>query len=79
MPPKARAGNSIRGHSRTTIMASSKTLSTTTLNLRFMQNALRSQAEKVELPKAPVKDDGEWEVSQAVRDAWGLNKSSASR
>ncbi|KAF6749665.1 hypothetical protein DFP72DRAFT_912289 [Ephemerocybe angulata] len=60
-------------------MASSKTLSTTTLNLKFMQNALRSQqAEIAQLPKAAVKDDGEWEVSQAVRDAWGLKGTSAS-
>ncbi|KAF8154223.1 hypothetical protein B0H34DRAFT_662075 [Crassisporium funariophilum] len=52
---------------------SSKSLSTSTLSLRFMQNAHRAkQMKEVELDRAEVKDDGEWEVSQAVKDAWGL-------
>ena len=40
-----------------------------------MQNAHRAkQLKEVELDRAEVKDDGMWEVSQAVRDAWGLKK-----
>ena len=40
-----------------------------------MQNAHRAkQLKEVELDRAEVKDDGMWEVSQAVRDAWGLQK-----
>ncbi|KAF8816908.1 hypothetical protein BYT27DRAFT_7075843 [Phlegmacium glaucopus] len=54
---------------------SSKSLSTGTLSLRFMQNAHRAkQLKEVELDRAEVKDDGMWEVSQAVRDAWGLTR-----
>lgn len=61
-------------------MASGKTLSTGTMNLKFMQNALRAQQiQAAELPKAEVKDDGQWEVPQAVRDAWGLTGDSKSR
>jgi hypothetical protein len=61
-------------------MASGKTLSTGTMNLKFMQNALRAQQIKAaDLPKAEVKDDGQWEVPQAVRDAWGLTGDSKSR
>ncbi|TEB33875.1 hypothetical protein FA13DRAFT_116463 [Coprinellus micaceus] len=61
-------------------MASTKTLSAGTLNLKFMQNAIRSQQiQAVELPKAAVKDDGEWEVSREVREAWGLKSDSKSR
>ena len=53
----------------------SKSLSTGTLSLRFMQNAHRAkQLKEVELDRAEVKDDGMWEVSQAVRDAWGLQR-----
>ena len=52
-----------------------KSLSTSTLSLRFMQNAQRAkQMKEVELDRAEVKDDGEWEVSQVVRDSWGLSK-----
>ena len=44
-----------------------------------MQNAHRAkQLKEVELDRAEVKDDGMWEVSQAVRDAWGLPKDSDS-
>ncbi|KAJ7607548.1 hypothetical protein FB45DRAFT_947868 [Roridomyces roridus] len=49
-----------------------KTLSTSTLSLKFMQNAHRAKnLATVELDKAEVKDDGEWEVAKEVRDAWG--------
>jgi len=49
------------------------TLSSGTLNLRFMQNARRAQQlSGVELEKAHVKDDAEWEVSPDVRKAWGM-------
>ncbi|KAJ7123693.1 hypothetical protein C8R44DRAFT_670266 [Mycena epipterygia] len=49
-----------------------KTLSTSTLSLKFMQNAHRARnLTTVELAQAAVKDDGEWEVAQVVRDAWG--------
>ncbi|KAJ2919642.1 hypothetical protein MD484_g835, partial [Candolleomyces efflorescens] len=48
------------------------------MNLKFMQNALRAQQiQAPELPKAEVKDDGQWEVPQAVRDAWGLTGDSS--
>jgi len=51
----------------------SKTLSTGTLSLKFMQNAhRRREMKEVELDRAEIKDDGKWEVSQAVRDAWGV-------
>lgn len=61
-------------------MASGKTLSAGTLNLKFMQNAIRSQQiQAVELPKAQVKDEGEWEVSREVREAWGLTSGSQSK
>ena len=57
------------------VSMSSKSLSTGTLSLRFMQNAHRAkQLKEVELDRAEVKDDGMWEVSQAVRDAWGLKR-----
>lgn len=49
-----------------------KTLSTGTLNLRFMQNARRAhQLPRVEPEQAHVKDDAEWEVSPEIREAWG--------
>jgi hypothetical protein len=49
-----------------------KTLSTSTLSLKFMQNAHRARnLKEVQLERAEVKDDGEWEVAQEVRDAWG--------
>lgn len=50
-----------------------KTLSNGTLSLRFMQNAQRAkQQASVDLERAKVKDDAEWEVSREVRDAWGI-------
>ncbi|KAF9526877.1 hypothetical protein CPB83DRAFT_816450 [Crepidotus variabilis] len=53
----------------------SKTISTGTLSLRFMQNAQRAkQLKEVELERAEVQDDGKWEVSQAIKDAWGLKE-----
>jgi hypothetical protein len=56
-----------------------KTISTSTLGLRFMQNAQRAkQLKEVEFEKADVKDDGQWEVPQEVRDAWGLVSGSSS-
>ncbi|KAF9471360.1 hypothetical protein BDN70DRAFT_766689, partial [Pholiota conissans] len=55
----------------------SKSLSTSTLSLRFMQNAHRAkQLKEVELERAEVKDEEKWEVSQEVRDSWGMNASS---
>ncbi|KDR78296.1 hypothetical protein GALMADRAFT_64883 [Galerina marginata CBS 339.88] len=57
----------------------SKSLNTSTLSLRFMQNAQRANQQKeVELDRAEVKDDGKWEISQAVRDSWGLSKETQS-
>jgi len=54
---------------------SSKTLSTGTLSLRFMQNASRAKNQpQVEAEKAEVKDDGEWEVSKEVKEAWGIGQ-----
>ncbi|KAK1220431.1 hypothetical protein PQX77_016812 [Marasmius sp. AFHP31] len=49
-----------------------KTLSTGTLSLRFMQNA-RNRQQEVQLEKAHVEDDGQWEISKEVRDSWGVN------
>ncbi|KAG2143945.1 hypothetical protein BD769DRAFT_1661356 [Suillus cothurnatus] len=57
------------------VVETQKTLSTGTLNLRFMQNARRAQqlsGVDVELEKAHVKDEAEWEVSPEIRKAWGL-------
>ncbi|KIL59752.1 hypothetical protein M378DRAFT_36994, partial [Amanita muscaria Koide BX008] len=52
---------------------SGKTLSTSTLSLRFMRNAQRAkQLKEVELEKAAVHDDAQWDVGQEVREAWGL-------
>lgn len=49
-----------------------KTLSSGTLNLRFMQNARRAQQlPPVDPEQARVKDDAEWEVSPEIREAWG--------
>ena len=57
----------------------SKGISKGTLGLRFMQNALRAKQEaEVELERAKIKDEAEWEVSQEVKDAWGIGPSAAS-
>ena len=55
-------------------MSGSKTISNGTMGLKFMQNALRQQKMKEvqQFEKAEVKDEGEWEVSKAVREAWGV-------
>lgn len=51
---------------------SGKKLSTGTLSLKFMQNAQRSkQLKEVELDKAPVEDDGQWEIAKEIRESWG--------
>ena len=53
-----------------------KTLSNSTLSLRFMQNAHRmKQQATVQAAQAKVKDDAEWEVPKHVREAWGLRSS----
>ncbi len=53
----------------------SKTLSNGTLGLRFMQNAQRAkQLKEVEFQRAEVADEGKWEISQAVKNAWGLGR-----
>jgi len=45
-----------------------------------MQNAQRAkQLKEVEFEKAAVKDDGQWEVPQEVRDAWGLVSGSSAQ
>ena len=57
----------------------SKTISKGTLGLRFMQNAQRAkQQAEVALEQAKIKDEAEWEVSQEVKDAWGLSTSRSS-
>ncbi|KAF8064333.1 hypothetical protein FPV67DRAFT_1585002, partial [Lyophyllum atratum] len=49
-----------------------KTISTSTLGLRFMQNAQRAkQLKEVEVERATVQDSAQWEVDQKVREAWG--------
>lgn len=56
----------------------SKTLSNSVMGLRFMQNAQRAkQQAEVELEQAKIKDEAEWEVSQEVKDAWGIGSSSS--
>lgn len=56
----------------------SKTLSNGTLGLRFMQNAQRAkQLKEVEHQRAEVADEGKWEISRAVQDAWGIGKTEA--
>ncbi|KIK63549.1 hypothetical protein GYMLUDRAFT_71690 [Collybiopsis luxurians FD-317 M1] len=51
---------------------SGKKLSNGTLSLRFMQNAQRAkQLKEVELEKAHVEDDGQWEIAKEIRDSWG--------
>ena len=58
----------------------SKSISKNTMGLRFMQKAMRAKQEaEVEIEQKKVKDDAEWEVSQDVRDAWGLGSSSAAQ
>ncbi|CAL1698199.1 unnamed protein product [Somion occarium] len=58
----------------------SKTLSNGTLSLRFMQNARRAkQQAQVEAEQAKIKDEAEWEVSQVVKEAWGIGSSSQIR
>ena len=58
--------------------AMSKTLSNGTLGLRFMQNAQRAKQEaQVKLEQAKIKDEAEWEVSQDIKDAWGISSSFA--
>ncbi|KAG6897081.1 hypothetical protein C0992_004251 [Termitomyces sp. T32_za158] len=55
-----------------------KTISRGTLGLRFMQNAQRAkQLKELEFEKAEVKDDGQWEVDQRVREAWGTASTSS--
>ena len=59
---------------------SAKMLSNGTLSLRFMQNAQRAKMQaQVEAEQAKIKDDAEWEVSQEVKDAWGLGTASATQ
>lgn len=45
-------------------------LSTSTLSLRFMQTKSKT---KTELDQAEVKDDQEWQVSDAVQKTWRIN------
>lgn len=57
-----------------------KTLSNGVMSLRFMQNAQRAkQQAEVELEQAKIRDEAEWEVSQDVKDAWGIGLSSGTR
>lgn len=45
-----------------------------------MQNAQRAkQQAQVELEQAKIKDEAEWEVSQEVKEAWGIGSSSSTR
>ena len=50
------------------------------MGLRFMQNAQRAkQQAQVELEQAKVKDEAEWEVSQEVKEAWGIGSSTSTK
>ncbi|KAJ7581382.1 hypothetical protein C8J56DRAFT_895817 [Mycena floridula] len=54
----------------------SKTISTGTLGLRFMQNAQkRAQVKEEQILTAKVKDEAEWEVSAAIRESWKTSDS----
>ncbi|KZP33210.1 hypothetical protein FIBSPDRAFT_374985 [Athelia psychrophila] len=56
----------------TSARPANKALSTSTLSLKFMQNAHRAkQLAQVELEQAKVKDEAEWEVAKEVREGWG--------
>ena len=45
-----------------------------------MQNAQRAkQQAQVELEQAKIKDEAEWEVSQEIKDAWGIGSSNNAR
>ena len=58
-------------------MSTSKSLSNSTLSLRFMQNAQRArQQAAADAERAKVKDEAEWEVSREIRESWGLAASS---
>ena len=60
------------------LSAMSKTLSNGTLSLRFMQNAQRAKRQaEIDLEQAKSKDEAEWEVSQEIKDAWGLSSTAA--
>ncbi|KAJ4467369.1 hypothetical protein C8J55DRAFT_565233 [Lentinula edodes] len=55
---------------------SAKQLSSGTLSLKFMQNAQRAkQLKEVVLEKAPIEDDGQWEIAQEIRESWGSAES----
>lgn len=55
----------------------SKPLSNSLLSMRFMQNAQRAkQQAQVEAEQAKIKDEAEWSVPQAWRDAWGIGSNS---
>lgn len=56
---------------------SGKTLSNGTLSLRFMQNAQRAKLQaQVAAEQAKIKDEAEWEVSEEVKEAWGIGSES---
>ncbi|KAL1720221.1 hypothetical protein EV715DRAFT_197356 [Schizophyllum commune] len=53
-------------------------LSNNILSLKFMQNAQRAKQQKeVEIERAKVKDEAEWEVPKEVREGWGPTSSSS--
>ncbi|KAL1682141.1 hypothetical protein EV122DRAFT_204175 [Schizophyllum commune] len=53
-------------------------LSNSILSLKFMQNAQRAKQQKeVEIERAKVKDEAEWEVPKEVREGWGPTSSSS--
>lgn len=51
-------------------------ISTGTRSLKFMQRGAPAEGdaktEIVTLPRAKVKDDGEWEIGRDVRESWGM-------
>ncbi|GJE88977.1 hypothetical protein PsYK624_050650 [Phanerochaete sordida] len=56
----------------------SKTASKGLMGLRFMQNAQRAkQQAQADFEQAKIKDEAEWEVSQEIKDAWGIGSSSS--
>ncbi|KAL1734567.1 hypothetical protein EV714DRAFT_202352 [Schizophyllum commune] len=53
-------------------------LSNSILSLKFMQTAQRAKQQKeVEIERAKVKDEAEWEVPKEVREGWGPTSSSS--
>lgn len=77
-------------HSALTLAMTGKGISKGTLNLRFMQNAQRNQdlaaasssktsgssSTETNTASSSTQDESKWEVSAAVKEAWGIGSGS---